>query len=305
MEIQNSLISIIVPVYNVEKYLRECLDSILAQTHKNFELVLVDDGSKDSSGDICEEYAAKDSRIVLIHQENRGLSGARNTGLAASKGEYIIFIDSDDTITVDYLEKKYIAIKETNADFVFSDMTSTKLAGSESLPKIDTLLDKGAAERWLTDLSSREYVLMVIACNKLYRATLIKDIRFIEGRLHEDEFFINQILQRMSQAVFIPDNGYIYRDNEEGITGAGNATDIRHLDVIDAYAERIRYAVAEDEFWFANKTLSNALYKTYHLYKTNPGMSDKAKSKLLELCNEFRHVLTFKQRLKYFVLIHI
>jgi glycosyltransferase involved in cell wall biosynthesis len=297
------MISIIVPVYNVEKYLSECIESILLQTFEDFELILIDDGSKDRSGDICDKYAVTDSRVKVIHQENRGLSGARNVGLAASRGEYIVFIDSDDTLTSDYLEKRYAAICKTNADFVFSDMESSKLAYSESLTDNELIIGKAEMKKWLYDLISREYVLAVIACNKLYKASLLKGLSFSEGRLHEDEFFINDVLCRMTKAVYIPDKGYIYRDNEQGITGARNLTSIRHLDALDAYAERIRMANVEGDYSFANKTLSNALYKAYSYYKTGSEISEPALTKLIELFNEFYKVLSFKQKLKYKVLI--
>ena len=113
------LISIIVPVYKVEKYLCECVDSILAQTYENFELILVDDGSPDNSGKICDEYAEKDKRIKVIHKENAGVSSARNTGLDNAKGEYITFIDSDDTVDKRYLELMYKKLEETKADLCF------------------------------------------------------------------------------------------------------------------------------------------------------------------------------------------
>lgn len=115
------LISVIIPVYNVEKYLRQCVDSVLAQTYQNIEIILVDDGSTDSSGDICDEYKNIDNRIIVIHQKNAGLSEARNAGLDVANGLYISFIDSDDWISKDNLEKMISEIKIHDSDFVFSD----------------------------------------------------------------------------------------------------------------------------------------------------------------------------------------
>lgn len=111
-------LSIIVPVYKVEKYIRRCLDSIINQTFTDFELILVDDGSPDTSGEICEGYAKKDERIRVIHQENKGLSGARNTGVEVSKGEYIGFVDSDDWIELEMYEKLITAAEKYGADIV-------------------------------------------------------------------------------------------------------------------------------------------------------------------------------------------
>ena len=113
---KEELISVIIPVYNVEKYIRYCLDSVINQTYKNLEIIIVDDGTKDSSGEIAEEYAVKDSRIKVIHKENGGLSDARNVGLDAATGKYIAFLDSDDVITLDFYEYLYNIIKEKDYD---------------------------------------------------------------------------------------------------------------------------------------------------------------------------------------------
>ena len=116
----NELISIVVPIYNVEKYLRQCLDSILDQTYEHFECLLINDGSPDNSADICKEYVDKDARFHYFEKENGGLASARNFGIKYSKGKYITFIDSDDWVESDYLEVLYSKIKEYNTDFVIS-----------------------------------------------------------------------------------------------------------------------------------------------------------------------------------------
>ena len=112
------LISVIIPVYKVELYLRECIDSVLAQTYQNLEVILVDDGSPDQCGSICEQYAEKDNRVCVIHKENGGLSDARNAGIDVAKGEYIGFVDSDDWVAPDMYECLYKASVEYNAEFV-------------------------------------------------------------------------------------------------------------------------------------------------------------------------------------------
>ena len=112
------LISVIIPVYNVEKYLRRCLDSVIAQTYQNLEIICVDDGSIDDSGKICDQYAVRDARIKVIHQENQGLSAARNRGIDAADGEYIAFVDSDDYILEDMFERLYIALTCFNTMYV-------------------------------------------------------------------------------------------------------------------------------------------------------------------------------------------
>ena len=124
------MISVIVPVYNVEKYLRQCLDSIVAQTYRDLEIILVDDGSIDASGAICDEYAVRDSRIKVVHQPNRGLSSARNTGLDLVSGEYTFFIDSDDWIHEKALERLLLAQAKTNADLVLCNYQRVDEAGN-------------------------------------------------------------------------------------------------------------------------------------------------------------------------------
>ena len=114
-------VSIIVPVYNIENYIRVCVESILAQTYESFELILVDDGSKDNSGILCDEYAAIDSRVKVIHKENGGVSSARNTGLQQAKGKWIMYVDGDDWIEPDMIESLIEAAKATEADLVFGD----------------------------------------------------------------------------------------------------------------------------------------------------------------------------------------
>ena len=120
----SGLISVIIPVYNVEEYLRECIDSVLSQTYENYEIILVDDGSTDNSGKICDEYAEKNNKITAIHKENGGLSDARNTGLKLAKGEYIYFLDSDDYIIPEAFAELVSVIKKDNSDFVFFDAKS-------------------------------------------------------------------------------------------------------------------------------------------------------------------------------------
>ena len=133
--------SVVVPVYNVEQYLKECVDSILSQTFKDFELILVNDGSKDSSPAICDEYAKKDDRIKVIHKPNGGLSDARNVGTAAAKGEYVIYIDSDDYVTTDMYQKMYQKAISGNFDMVVCDLNyiyDDKIVPAYSNLKTDT-----------------------------------------------------------------------------------------------------------------------------------------------------------------------
>lgn len=326
---ENILISVIVPVYNVEKYLRECIDSILIQTFVDFEIILVDDGSTDSSGEICDEYHEKDSRIKVFHKNNGGLSSARNKGLDEAKGDYVCFIDSDDTIAKDYLEKLLKAVKTNDADMALCDIDAAKLVEScsdvydksnyDDTEASGFIMDQSKTVKWLYDTRSREYVLMVIACNKLFSKELFSCYRFPENKLHEDEFMIGNILRSCRKISFVPEKLYIYRDNLGSITSDANRLDARHLDVIDAYSERIKQAINDGNSEFAIVTLKNALYKCARFYSdadkylrtSNEAYnrnSDYANAvhikndsvkKYWQIYLQFKHLLGIKQKIKY------
>ncbi len=296
----SKLVSIVVPVYNVEHFLEHCINTILNQTYDNFEMILVDDGSTDSSGDICETWAKKDERISVIHQANGGLSAARNSGIDVSKGEYICFIDSDDFITPNYIKDFVNALESSNADFAICDIVSSKLASTEKIIDKNIVFMPEDCKEWLSNPISREYVLMVVAWNKMFRSTFWKDKHFEVGYIHEDEFMINEIIYSMSKAVFVPAENYIYRINEESITGKGNAGNVKHLHVIDAYEKRIQKALENKDNIFAQTTLKWAMLKLAKFYKEGSDEMKKAsQSKYQKLLSGYENILSEKQKMKY------
>ena len=296
----NKLVTVVVPVYNVEKYLDECVESIVSQTYANFEIILVDDGSTDLSGEICDKWKAKDDRIKTIHKQNGGLSSARNAGLEAAKGDYISFIDSDDYITVDYLEVLVNALEKENADFTFCDIDSPRLGDAEHRVTEPIVMSAGQCRDYLINPLSREYVLMVIACNKLFRRSLFEEHSFVLGRLHEDEFMTNNIIYDINKAVFCPYKNYIYRVNEQGITGNKNIYNVRHLDVIDAYEDRIKKALDHSDNGYASNTLKWAFLKMASFYKNgDSAMKEQVRVKFAYLYEGYKKLLSGKQKAKY------
>lgn len=300
----DTLISVIVPVYNVKKYISECIDSILAQTYNYFELILVDDGSKDGSGDICENYGKKDERIRVFHKENEGLSSARNKGIDEAVGDYICFVDSDDTLRADYLEKLYNAITVDKSDISICDIQATKLSEENLQKKVIFKMTSADAKKWLYDERTKEYVLMVVAWNKLYSSKIFEGIRYPEGKLHEDEFMIGLVLSKASVISFVPEKLYIYRDNTSGITSDVNRFNIRHFDVIDAYAERINCATNDGDIEFAIVTLKNALYKCARFYRDGKesgavDFASVAQKRFKNLLRIYGSLLNTKQQMKY------
>ena len=231
-------ISIIVPVYKVEPYLCRCVDSILYQSFSDFELILVDDGSPDNCGAICDEYAAKDSRVHVIHQKNGGLSAARNAGIdwafAHSDSSWLTFVDSDDWIHPQMLEALHNAVRK--------DGTSVVVCGYEETGGVDPVVlpERLGSSLWTPeDFYVRHNCNAVIACGKLYEKSCFETLRYPAGKIHEDEYVTYQILFRFPQISVIPAPLYAYFVNTQGITKC--AWTPKKLDAWGALEERIRF----------------------------------------------------------------
>lgn len=196
--------SVVVPVYNVEKYLHRCVDSILAQSYGDFELLLIDDGSKDQSGAICDEYALKDNRIRVFHQENAGVSAARNKGIDEARGEYVIFVDSDDYLLVDRLQHVWDNSKD-NPDIISVDKKAVLCFGSRILE-----LDKEIYLR-----ASK----MEVVWNAAYKSSILLEghVRFLDSIVHgEDSLFFLEFLNHSKTIVFHADYDYVYEKGHVG-----------------------------------------------------------------------------------------
>ena len=230
-----ALISVIVPVYKVEKYLDRCVSSIVNQTYKNLEIILVDDGSPDSCPEMCEDWAKKDGRIRVVHKENGGLSDARNAGLAVAKGEYISFIDSDDWISEDFYRVLYDTIARTGAELAECDFVTT--AGDEPADrgsgKVHTKNTLEAMESHLKDGMFRQVV-----WNKLYKRSVIT-AEFDKGKYHEDVFWTYKIIASCKTLAHVERDMYFYFQREDSIMGAGYS--VKRLDAVEARIERVQY----------------------------------------------------------------
>ena len=222
----DGLISIIVPVHNVEAFLDECIRSMVEQTYRNIEIVLVDDGSTDNSPAICDAWAEKDSRIVVIHQPGSGVSVARNKGIEVSKGDYLYFVDSDDYIRADLCRRAMEAIQDNQADVVAFGTTRVTEAGEvyETIPGQDAVMDKEAA---LMALSQHK---LINSCwSKVYKREIWQELRFPEGRLFEDVATAYKVLLQADRVCCIPDALYCYRKREGSIVAAVSARSLRDL----------------------------------------------------------------------------
>lgn len=226
-------ISVIVPVYNVEQYLERCIDSIINQTYKNLEIILVNDGSTDNSGQLCDELAKKDGRIRVIHKKNGGLSDARNVGVDEAKAELIGFIDSDDYIDEDMYELLINNLKAANADL--------SMCGHYDV--YNNVLEAQVVDKKTWELSPQEAIKMVMeakilsvtAVNKLYKKSLFSEIKFEIGKIAEDAFIMIKLLDKCNKIVATNEKKYYYVHRENSITT--QKFSLKFLNVIEAYEQ--------------------------------------------------------------------
>lgn len=207
---RNPIITVVVPIYNVEKYLKECVDSILCQTYSNLEIILVDDGSPDKCGNICDEYKVMDSRVKVIHQKNKGLSGARNAAIDIASGEYITFVDSDDYIDPDMIEILYHQISLNNAEIsvgAFESFCDNKILGGNAH---DNQIFVYNRENALDCFLFNDYLTPCV-CGKLYKIDLWESVRCPEGKLFEDQFTTYKLIDLCKRIVFVSKPLYHYR----------------------------------------------------------------------------------------------
>lgn len=276
----NQLISVIVPIYKVENYLKKCIDSIVNQTYKNIEILLIDDGSPDNCGIICDEYAKKDERIKVIHKENGGLSDARNYGIEASTGDYIIFIDSDDYVSESMCENLLICALENNADIVscnfkeiYVDNNKEKINKQSIKESLEVYTNLEVIYKYFFDYT----VDINVVWNKLYKRELFfkrESIRFPKGKLHEDDYTICKLYYYANKIVIINDVLYYYIRRCDSITG--NFSDINILDKIDAIIEHYNFAKnKETKLKYIIQAKGIDYYKDYLCIKSSKKINKK------------------------------
>lgn len=215
-------ISVIIPVYKVEAYLPECLDSVIKQTYRDLEIILVEDASPDGCGEICDRYAAQDDRIKCVHQEkNGGQAAARNTGMDMATGEYLFFADSDDWLAEDALEKLLAGLRQYQADCCVGASVTVLEPDSEGKNK-GRQLRRGErkGERCETAGEAMRHVLLAgsAAWNRLYKRETLEGLRFPQGRINEDEPFMLRAYKRMERIAFLDCDTYFYRKRENSTT---------------------------------------------------------------------------------------
>lgn len=231
------LISVIVPIYKVQDYLDRCVQSIVNQTYKNLEIILVDDGSPDDCPQICDDWRKKDPRIKVIHKENGGLSDARNAGMKVMTGVYVSYIDSDDWIEENMYQMMMNAIKTNKAEICECAFKKTSGSVKKEDQKNDdkvSIMDKRSAL-----MAVVEEKIQPVVWNKLYKREVVDELWFEVGKYNEDEFFIYKVIERADRIIQIPYIGYYYFFREDSIIN--ETYTIRRLDGLEARYERMKY----------------------------------------------------------------
>lgn len=258
-------ISVIVPVYRVEKFLPQCIESVLNQTFTDFELILVDDGSPDRCPAICDEAAERDARVRVIHQANAGLSAARNAGIEAAHGAWLSFVDSDDYIAPHFCEKLYQTAQRTNADCVMCSVQNV----DESGKPIDSALMRVADEvktgqEVLRKIGRDDVTPYLTAWNKLYRRKLFNTLRYPAGRQNEDVFVFAELFCQVQRAVCVAEPLYFYRKRIGSIMNS--AVTLRNLDEMWAYVNCFEHLQQDDEESILKETEKRVFAKLTGVY---------------------------------------
>jgi len=277
------LISVIVPVYNVEEYLEECLESIKRQTYTDIEVILVNDGSTDRSKEICERYCEKDSRFKLVNQENKGLSGARNRGMLESKGEFISFVDSDDVLKEDMLDQLMKQMTSEDIDIVECWYTNEKQELELSIPKNVKTIFQGDSKEALVSLC-KDNIVRLNAVAKLFRRQVIVNFPFLEGLFYEDVYGGIGILKHIRKMVKINYIGYYYRVRQGSIMN--REFNIKNLDLF-TICDKLEQLYQGDTFALAyiHRRLFHLVLMhivDYHIFEGNP-----YKEKYVEYLNRY------------------
>ncbi len=244
----SDLVSVIVPVYNAEQYLEACLESIVNQTYKNLDIILVDDGSTDESGRICDEYASQDARIRVFHQENGMNGGSRNAGLSKVLGQWIVWVDSDDIIHNKYVDTLYAIAQHHSADIVVGNYCSFDKEVDLENVQIDVNILQSAEKLteehiYNNDFVQKRSMILTVPWGKIYRKEVYEGILYPSKILHDDTWTTWKTYENAKKIVWIPIGIYYWRNNKKSISRVN--FDKAHFTGIDAYAEQLEYFISK------------------------------------------------------------
>lgn len=301
-------ISIIVPVYNVEKFLPICLDSIINQSYSNLEIIVVDDGAKDSSGAICDEYTKKDNRIVVLHKQNGGLSDARNYGMQFMTGDYIAFIDSDDYVHPDYISTLHKNLVLNDADISICNFKKVE-EGEEPhiVENTDEVYVYNTSDSLKQLLCGKYSIQFTIACGKLFKRYIFDDIRFPKGKHYEDSATDHLWYAKAKKTVYCNRALYYYLQREGSIKSSERFQD---TDMLDAAIEKLNFLKEWNGGYYKNEGYAGYVSCCLGIY---PRLAEKLYDKKVFIITDLKKVLgmidrneisinnMLKVRLKFFL----
>lgn len=283
-------ISVIIPVYNVEKYISKCVESVMAQSYDNLEIILVNDGATDQSGVLCDYYAQQDSRIIVIHKENGGLSDARNCGLDRATGNYVLFFDADDYMMSEMLQILYEKLQQDDSDMVIcgfwyvDESGEVLLEANEEAPLCNEVLNKREA---ISKLEQEKNWYYVVVHNKLCKRKLLTDLQFPIGKNHEDEYLIHHIMDRCQKISCMSKRLYYYVQRPDSITGKEDT--LQRLEISAALLDRAEYAIKNNFHRLLRICLNDAINIVIECCNKNSYFSYR--EKVRELQREGRKIL--------------
>lgn len=299
------LISIIIPVYNTGEYLVRCVNSVTAQTYKNIEIILVNDGSTDNSGVICDDIAKCDERITVIHKENGGLSSARNCGMRAASGNYFIFIDSDDYIEPNMCEVLYNAVIVDECDMAVCGINNIDENGkpieemNEQCPLLRCIMNGDDYRKALLRRGNWYYI---VAWNKIYKKSVFENVEYPEGYIHEDEYVIHRIVGNCKKIAVTDEKMYNYIMRKTSITNEKYS--VARLDIMGALLDRMNYYIKTNVDGETIAAMAKETIKTlYNCYARsdmkNPDFKARYSILSRDLKKTVKCVLKFKMRVDY------
>lgn len=283
-KVMDKIVSVIVPVYNVEQYLEQCLDSIIKQTYSSLEILIINDGSTDQSGEIASRYAGLDDRIILLEKKNGGLSDARNYGLDRVSGDYIMFVDSDDYIEADMVEYLLNVIEKADAQIAVCGYRivgedGENLPDWESFPKEKVVCSR---DYWKV-YHEEAYIYGVVAWNKLYHKAVFDRIRFPAGKVHEDEFILHKLIHIVDRIVCCPAKKYQYRQRKGSIMnlrGHGGSRDFFSADALQAFLIRLEYFMKKGMLTEASYAFALAARQVVSGYEEQKSLTERDRMRL-------------------------
>lgn len=263
------LVSVIIPAYNVQQYVEDCLNSVINQTYKNLQIIVVNDGSTDNTYSICQKIAKKDSRIELYSKSNGGLSSARNFGINKLKGKFTVLVDSDDYVDEKMVEKLVANALDSDCNIVMCNAYSVDEAGALiSKNNQDTILENGIWSRkdFWEHLYNGSWGNCTVPWNKLYKSDLFKKALYPEGKLNEDDFILYDLISQVSAIKVITDYLYYHRIRAKSIMSSKKGDDVRYLDGVEASVKRLWKAYQNNELYLVAYTLKSIPNLFIHQY---------------------------------------